>query len=648
MKKLKYTLLLFLSLFLFSACADETPSNKQSGTITEKTRPDGLQAGLNIINTTTATFVLDDQDIDGNHSDSAHVLGSFNNWKQSDSNRMYWDSTNKCWWLTVTGLDPSAEYTYQYHMFTSSGKVDIADPYSTKVSDPNDKYISSTTYPNLISFPSQSNGICSTFATKSDTYDWKVTNFSIKNQNDLRIYELLLRDFTGDNNGIGNIADATNKLDYLKTLGINAVELMPVQEFGGNESWGYNPDFFFALDKAYGTTNEYKQFVDACHQRGLAVIMDVVYNQATDDFPYCKLYWDSTHSHPSSKSLWFNAVAPHSSLAYFDDFNHSSKCVQNYIIRNLKYMMSEFKVDGFRFDFAKGFTQTVSTSDATLSAYDASRIAILKTYSDAVHSANPNAAVILELFGGTAEEQELAKDNMKLWRNMNYNYCQSAMGYPSSSNFTYLYSGASDMPGSSEVSYMESHDEERAAYKQETWGVSSIKGNVSEEMKQLSANACFFLTVPGPKMMWMFEEMGYDVSKGSDTSKRPNHWEYLNDADRAGLHDVYMKLNTLRTNNPELFSDAATFSWKVGDTDWSTGRFITLASSDGNKHLVVAGNFDASTNTLNVAFPHTGIWYDYLNGNQTVTVSSATENIAFPMHTAKVYVDFDASSTTAQ
>jgi len=64
--------------------------------------------------------------------------------------------------------------------------------------------------------------------------------------------------------------------------------------------------------------------------------------------------------------------------------------------------------------------------------------------------------------------------------------------------------------------------------------------------------------------------------------------------------------------------------------------------------LVVAGNFDASTNTLNVAFPHTGIWYDYLNGNQTVTVSSATENIAFPMHTAKVYVDFDASSTTAQ
>ena len=636
------SLVALLVLTMTVSCSRDTsflnnPTN--NGGVTEKNRPDGVQAGLNVVDNNTVTFVLDDQDANGNHSDSAFVLGSFNNWTKSKANKMYWDSTNNCWWLTVSNLDPSTQYTYQYHMYTTRGTVDIADPYSTKVSDPNDVYISSTTYPNMLTYPTQANGICSVFQTKTDTYNWQSQNFSISDPNNLRIYEMLIRDFTGGANDIGNIATAMTKLDYLKSLGMNAVELMPVEEFGGNDSWGYNPDFFFALDKAYGTTNDYKAFVDACHQRGMAVIMDVVYNDATNDFPYCKLYWDSNNNRPAANSLWFNPVAPHSWLTYFNDFNHSSACVQNYFIRNLKYMMSEFKVDGFRFDFAKGYTQTASTNDSESSAYDASRIAILKKYADAVHAANSNAVVILELFTSTQEENELAQDNMKVWDNMNNAYCQSAMGYTDSSDFSGLYTSTA-MPFGSYVGYMESHDEERMAYKQEAYGVSSIKGVLSEEMKQLEANTCFFLTVPGPKMVWQFGEMGYDISKGSGTDKRLCHWEYLDDPNRAALHDVYVKLNNLRTNHPEMFTSTASFSWTVGTNNWSTGRFINIASADGTKHIVVAGNFDAATNTLNVPFPHTGTWYDYLNNNAAVSISSTNQAISFPMHTAIVYTDF--------
>jgi 1,4-alpha-glucan branching enzyme len=627
---------------IYVAVNDNSASTNY-GTPINKVRPDGVKAGINIINDNTVTFVLDDQDNTGAHSNCAYVLGDFNSWTQSDADMMYWDDTNKCWWLTVTGLDSAKEYAFQYHMYTTAGSLDIADPYSTKVSDSNDQYIPSTTYPDLMSYPSKANGICSVFKTKSTAYDWQVPDFTIKDANDLRIYELLLRDFTGTSTVNGTLAGALAKLDYLKSLGINAIELMPVQEFGGNDSWGYNPDFYFALDKAYGTDTDYKQFIDACHQKGIAVLFDVVYNQATGDFPYCKLYWDADNSRPSSKSLWFNVTAPHP-YSVFNDFNHSSTCVQNYIIRNLQYLLSEYKVDGFRFDLAKGFTQTSSTT-STVGNYDASRIAILEKYADAVHAANANAVVILELFAVTSEEQVYANDNIKMWRNVNNAYCQSAMGYSSSSDFSSLYTASTGMPYGSLVSYMESHDEERAAYKQEAYGVTSIMGVLSEEMKQLSANACFFLTVPGPKMIWEFGEMGYDISKGSDTSKRLCHWEYLDDSDRVGLYNTYAKLNALRTENPELFSSAATFSWNVADTNWSTGRFINITSSDGNKHLVVAGNFDASSQNLTVTFPHTGTWYSSLDNNSELTVTSTSQAVTMPMHTAKVYIDFKSAAT---
>ncbi|NVB76354.1 alpha-amylase family glycosyl hydrolase, partial [Phocaeicola vulgatus] len=130
--------------------------------------------------------------------------------------------------------------------------------------------------------------IVSTFKIQKDSYNWKVNDFKIANPEQLVIYELHLRDFTASS----DINGAMGKLSYLKAMGVNAIELMPVQEFDGNDSWGYNPCFFFAMDKAYGTKAMYKQFIDACHEAGMAVILDVVYNHATGNNPLAKLYWD--------------------------------------------------------------------------------------------------------------------------------------------------------------------------------------------------------------------------------------------------------------------------------------------------------------------------------------------------------------------
>ena len=138
-------------------------------------------------------------------------------------------------------------------------------------------------------------------------------------------------------------------------------------------------------------------FYSSCfHAQGIAVIFDVVYNQATGNQPFAKLYWDSTNSKPASNNPWFNTDAPHP-YSVFCDFNHESPLVRAFVKRNLQFLLSEYKIDGFRFDLTKGFTQNSST-EATASNYDASRIAILKDYNSAVKATNPNAMAEYNFF----------------------------------------------------------------------------------------------------------------------------------------------------------------------------------------------------------------------------------------------------------
>lgn len=98
-------------------------------------------------------------------------------------------------------------------------------------------------------YPAGASGIVSVFQTGQTDYQWKVSDFKRPDTQDLIVYELHLRDFTTE----GTYKAALAKLPYLRDLGINAIELMPINEFEGNDSWGYNPSFYFAVDKAYGT-----------------------------------------------------------------------------------------------------------------------------------------------------------------------------------------------------------------------------------------------------------------------------------------------------------------------------------------------------------------------------------------------------------
>ena len=606
-------------------------------------QPAGVKHGINVIDNSTVTLVLYDKDKYGGRKDFAHVVGDFNDWTLSntDKSQLFRDDAEGTWWITLSGLDSSEEYTFQYYVGMKNGEtIRLGDPYSRKILDPyHDEYISPATYPENKTYPEGAIGIVSVFKIEEDTYNWKVIDFEAPDMSNMVIYEMLLRDFTtsGDLNG------AMQKLDYLESLGVNAIELMPVQEFDGNDSWGYNPAFFFAMDKAYGTDHMYKEFIDECHKRGMAVILDVVYNHATGANPFAKLYWNSSKNETASNNPWFNVTAPHP-YSVFHDFNHESPLVRDFVKRNLTFLIEEYNIDGFRFDLTKGFTQKPST-EATAGNYDASRIAILKDYNATIKAVKPETYVILEHFCDDREEIELSNDGMMVWRNLNNAYCQSAMGYSESSDFSGLYYGTSSRPANSLVSYMESHDEERAAYRQTQWGNGILKTNLNARMSQLSTNAAFFFTVPGPKMVWQFGELGYDISinENGRTGRKPIKWEYYEVPERKELHNTYAKLIELRNLHPELFKPTAIFKWKVSSSFWHNGRFLTLTDPYSNKHLVVVGNFTNNTGTYSTTFPETGEWYNYMNVSDTLQVNAPTINISVPANNFKMYTSFSTA-----
>jgi len=589
--------------------------------VTDQARPAGLKDGINYIDNTTATLLMY-----APGKNNVFVIGDFNNWSQLNSYQMKRDGNY--WWLTITGLTPGKLYGFQYLV---DGTLKVSDPYTELVLDPwNDQWINQyySIFPNLKPYPvGKTDGLVATLQTAKAAYNWSVPSFTMPSKENMVIYELLLRDFTPEK----SLNAAILKLDYLKNLGITAVELMPVQEFDGNNSWGYNPNHYFAPDKAYGTPETYKKFIDECHKRGIAVFLDMVFNQASGICPFAALYWDSTNNRPAANNPWMNAVAPHP-YSVLNDFNHSFSGTKEYFKRVLQYWITEYKVDGYRMDLTKGFTQTQST-EATASNYDQSRINNLSDYYNAVKAVKGDAMFILEHFCNNDEETALANMGMYLWRNSNNAYCQSAMGYQSSSDFSGMVTTPRQWVG-----YAESHDEERNFYKAKMYGAGTLMTDSIARLSRIPVNIAFTTLIPGPKMIYEFGEMGYDYSinsNGGRTNEKQPAWNWLSLPLRKAAMEASSKIMNLRKLYPKAFTQG-NFSLNIGANDWNSGRRIGLAHSDLN--MVMLGNFGTTAITANPAFSSTGIWYNLLSGSQ-FSVSNTNMTITMQPGDLLIFTD---------
>lgn len=588
---------------------------------------------------------------------NVYVLGDFNNWTQSAAYQMTQTPDSLRYWIRIKGLTAGKEYAYQYLIDQT---LTVADYNTEKILDKNnDPYISAATYPNLMLFPSKATGsIVSILQTAKPAYNWQVPNFTKPNKNNLIIYELLVRDFTAAQNW----QTLKDTLTYLKRLGVNAIEVMPFNEFEGNSSWGYNPNFYFAPDKAYGTETALRQFIDACHANGMAVIMDMVMNHSFGTSPMVQMYWDAVNNQPAANSPWFNTIPTHPyNVGY--QFNHQSQATKDFVDRVVTHWLTKYKIDGFRWDLAKGFTQKMSclnaacNTNAEVSAwgqYDSSRVTTWKRIYDKMQSVTPASYCILEMFADNSEETVEANYGMMLWGNMNDNFSQATMGYSTASpsggtwDITWGISQARGWSQPNLVTYQESHDEERVMYKNEQYGNTSGSYSVKTLATGLKRNemaTAFWAMIPGPKMLWQFGELGYDFSintcangtVNSDgscrTDPKPIHWEYYQNANRFSLYNVYAQLIKLRTT-PNYIT-----TFTKGTITYSlTGAFKSMIVSDDSLKVVVIGNFDVIAQTGSVTFPTAGTWYNYLGSNSR-QATGAAESITLQPGEYYVYVN---------
>ena len=592
--------------------------------------PSNVRAGVNYINDNTATVVLY-----APKKTNVYLLGDFNNWKIN--NAYMFNKAGDFWWLTISNLEKGKEYGFQYLI---DGTLKVADPYTDKVLDPwNDSYIPSTVYPNLKPYPTgKTEGIVSVLQTGQTPYSWKTKNFTPAEKDKLVIYELLIRDFTTEH----SFESTMKKLDYLQSLGINAIELLPINEFEGNNSWGYNPSFYFAVDKYYGTKDAFKAFVDECHNRGIAVIIDMVLNHSYGQSPFVKMYWDNANNRPSADNPWYNTQSPNSAYSWGYDFNHESDQTKALVDSINSYWMKEYQVDGFRFDFTKGFTNKAGDGWA----YDQSRIDILKRMSSEIYKRNPKAIVIMEHLADNSEEKVLSDADIMLWGNINNNYCEAVMGYTENnkSDLSWAIYSKRGWTKPNLVAYMESHDEERTMFKAKAYGNASGAYNIKNEataLKRAELAAAFYLTLPGPKMIWQFGELGYDysintcsdgttISNDCRVAEKPIRWDYYENKERKDLYSVYSKLINLKTENKVFESTDINYSLE--------GKQKYVVWKGTNVNAFVVGNFDVVSATAAVTLPRSGEWYDALTG-AAVTIPSTSYSVTLAPGEYKFYID---------
>ena len=534
------------------------------------------------------------------------VVGDFNDWAISNAYQMKQDGNY--FWLEISGLEPQKEYALQYAVMRADGVMKkISDLYSEKVLHKDDQWEPKKVNPDLMDCPAQADGYATVIQTAKPKFQWSeaTLNFKRPDKNNLIIYEAWVYDHSVER----TIEGMTNRMYYYEDLGINAIELMPVQEFDGNLNWGYSPNHYFAFDKAYGTPEQFKTFVDECHKRGIAVILDMVFNHATGLNPMNKLYpWgDDLKYNP-----WFNVTAPHGDNVY-EDWNHEFEPAHNMFIRTLQYWLEEYKVDGYRLDLSHGLCgATGGTSVRNIKDY----------YEKGVKAVSEDAYMILEHWGSNcdADRKELIEAGMLCWDNTNEAYCQTAEGNTNSS--------LSNANRDGYVSYCESHDEERSFFKAKEWGKGDLKTDDKERIERVPLNMAFLTLLNGPQMFYHFAEFGFDYSKWQNADGK---WGKNDDGEAP-----YGK-SGVSNENYKMQPKARIETW-LGEGAWRTaamhkvGQAIQLRTKllpqvfEGNPTKVdvgskvvrtiqwgsdvfVAGNFSA-TETQTVTIPE-GKWYNY-------------------------------------
>lgn len=562
----------------------------------------------------TVTFVLY-----APHKPYVSLVGDFNDWN-SRANRMVTDGRG-IWWTTISH---PGETRYGYYVaIDEQAHAWTGDPYATQLAWSAD-------------------GPWAYLPQKAPAYRWSDSQWQTPPLRELIIYELCVRDFAGywqaNRPHLGTFADLTGYVDYFSELGINAVELMPIQAFPGNSSWGYNPVFYFAPAQSYGTPTELKHFINACHNRGIAVILDVAFNHAWGDHPYYRFYppmygpkgewlenWNPFFHHtPSAINSWGGL-----------DWDHFKSETTRYFQDVVRYWLTEYHIDGFRFDWVGGVDyDSRNPMNSDFNPYHG-----INAICWAARETKPDCLLIAEYWQlagthpGKSEARLVHETEMNACWNGNFHHTlddvlnqrwawEKQDIYRAIGGFRESGFSAADQI----INYSCSHDEVRPEHEIIFYSQKNIERPAGMTLYALARakgllGLVTLLAAPGVPMLYAGQEFAEDAPRTIDF--QPLHWSKLQNKVYADYLATVKQLLQARVEHPALQSDHIRF-YADNFPEEQIVRFERMAyGADGTTlidFVAVALNFSPQKCKTTLTLPSGGGWgggwRDVITGKQ--------------------------------
>lgn len=535
---------------------------------------------------------------------------------------MHKDSSSDNWWVNVM-LQPETEYEYLYEI---ENGIKITDPFGRYVG------LYGT------QFSTGAAGLA------ADDYLWQSTDWDRPPLNKLVVYELHVGEFAGGyynkSAGQAGFSDLKSLLSHFKVLGVNAIELMPVNDYGtvgkSGHSWGYDLNSYFAIEPALGTPLELKQLVDAAHQQGIAVILDVVYNHLNDTGPLWQMAPDvvSNPYFKANEDLRYNEDG----LYFFKDVDHWTSETQEMILENLKMWIDEYKIDGFRYDFTQGIGwNTAETNKGILGWTNA----IHNLYQGAIYQIAehlPESPALIYYSGLTGGWHDSFRDEIfddaRFQNTSMLDYENLVLGLGAYGSNDTPNSPSSYANRTEPVNATITHDEQSLIY--EMTQFQSVP--VSEAVQRDKLYGAFPFLSLGIPMLWMGQEISAPrgwTSDGQKLSYRPLDWDWMLVQRGIDHFQWYKTLVNHRLKNPALFQGELKKLYRYESSKVLVWGFEDTTTN--SKVMCVANLHPFNQTPSNVPWLGEGNWYDIFD--QSVFAVSGTSVASFPINafTIKVY-----------
>ncbi|MDZ7952287.1 alpha-amylase family glycosyl hydrolase [Nostoc sp. DedQUE09] len=538
----------------------------------------------------------------------AALIGSFSDWKEIPMSK-----GEDGYFRTKIKLEDGV-YQYKFRIQTKSPNfavdewIDVIDPKATDVNE-TEKY-------SIVRIRDGQRIV--------DNYLWQNNEIPLPDNRELVIYEIHVADFTGDevdSNEQGKYLGIIAKLDYLCELGINAIELMPVNEYPGDYNWGYKIRHFFATESSYGSTEDLKRLIDECHGRGIRVFMDGIYNHTDEECPLILIdrnywYYENKHYPEDPDNYW----GPEFNYDNYDK-NLNIKPAWEYIGDVVEFWIKEYHIDGIRFDAVRQLANfeffNWLTKEAKNHAVPKQFYNIAEHIPDTKTVVKPDGPLdacwhesfryfLVPYICGKSFDLEQLKQILD----------PKQQGYAIATNT---------------INYLATHDRERLLRELGNCGIFEA---AAFERAKLAAT--LLITAMGIPMLWMGEEFGEYQQKSEDVTKPQKiNWSLLSREQNHGLFEYYQKLIALRKETPALQSDNIKFFYEnaaekaLAYTRWD----------EHNSHVVVVVNFsDQNLNQYKISgFPTAEYWRDWVSNQE---VKSGEDGLVTDLssYTAKIFV----------